>query len=82
MKPKEVVVKWVELFNEGNADQIAELYHSDAINHQVANEPVNGKAEIREMFIDEFSSAEMTPSLLPASAMVFPRGSQMRLLPS
>ena len=60
MKPKEVVEKWIELFNEGNGKQIAELYHVDAINHQVANEPVSGKAAIQEMFIAEFQSAEMT----------------------
>ena len=60
MKPKELVEKWVELFNEGNAEQIAELYHLDAINHQVANEPVEGKKAIGEMFLAEFSNAEMT----------------------
>lgn len=59
MKPKEVVIKWVELFNKGNAGDLAELYHKDAVNHQVANEPVKGKEEILKMFRDEFSTAEM-----------------------
>ena len=45
MTPKSVIIKWVELFNLGNADELAELYHDDAINHQVANEPVNGKIQ-------------------------------------
>ena len=49
MKPKELIEKWVEVFNEGNADKIAEFYHSDAINHQVANKPIKGKKAIREM---------------------------------
>ena len=43
MNPKELVEKWVEIFNRGNAEEIAELYHLDAINHQVANEPIKGK---------------------------------------
>jgi len=60
MKPKELVKKWVELFNMGDSDQIAELYHEDAVNHQVANEPVKGKNAIHEMFASEFRSAEMT----------------------
>ena len=32
--------KWVEIFNTGNDDKITELYHKDAINHQVCNEPI------------------------------------------
>lgn len=60
MKPRTLIKKWVELFNEGNADRIAELYHADAVNHQVANEPIKGKKAIREMFATEFNSADMT----------------------
>ncbi len=60
MKPREVIEKWVELFNEGNAERLTELYHLDAINHQVANEPVIGKKAIGEMFAAEFSTADMT----------------------
>ncbi|WP_289055810.1 YybH family protein [Carboxylicivirga marina] len=59
MKPKEIIEKFVEYFNEGDADRIAELYHDDAINHQVTNEPVSGKADIRNMFAREFLQAEM-----------------------
>jgi len=59
MFPKELIKKWVDLFNEGNADEIANLYHEDAVNHQVANKPVIGKKAIRQMFIEEFSSAKM-----------------------
>ncbi|MEJ1223998.1 nuclear transport factor 2 family protein [Sediminicola sp. 1XM1-17] len=59
MSPKEVIKRWVVLFNNGNADEIAELYHSDAVNHQVANEPVIGKKAIKEMFSQEFSTANM-----------------------
>lgn len=59
MRPKEVVEKWIELFNEGNALEIAELYHEDAVNHQVANEPIEGKDAITEMFVAEFKTTEM-----------------------
>jgi hypothetical protein len=59
MKPKKLIDKWGETFNQGNADKMAEFYHEDAINHQVANEPVVGKPAIREMFAREFGQAEM-----------------------
>ncbi len=60
MTPKELIKKWIKIFNEGNADKLAELYHWDAINHQVANEPIEGKKAIKEMFTAEFSTANMT----------------------
>jgi len=60
MKPKEVVEKWITLFNEGNSQNIAELYHLDAINHQVANEPIIGREAIKTMFTEEFNRAKMT----------------------
>lgn len=59
MKAKEVVRKFVELFNNKDAAGLAELYHEDAINHQVANEPISGKSKIREMFENDFAKAEM-----------------------
>ena len=59
LSPKAVVAKWIELFNMGDAGRIAELYHSNAINHQVANDPVEGRESIRLMFEAEFASAEM-----------------------
>lgn len=59
MRPKELVSRWVELFNKADAGEIAELYHDEAVNHQVANEPVCGKKAIREMFANEFNLAEM-----------------------
>ncbi|MGD1842293.1 MAG: nuclear transport factor 2 family protein [Thermonemataceae bacterium] len=59
MSPKEVIAQWVVLFNKNDADKLADLYHSDAINHQVANQAIEGKAAIREMFLDEFRTAKM-----------------------
>ena len=60
MKPKELIKHWVKLFNEGNADKLAELYHVDATNHQVANKPIFGQDAIKKMFAAEFKAAEMT----------------------
>nr|WP_320049642.1 nuclear transport factor 2 family protein [uncultured Desulfuromonas sp.] len=59
MTPKELIVKWVEVFNLGDADEIAEFYSESAINHQVAESPVEGKTAIRNMFAGEFSRAKM-----------------------
>lgn len=59
MTPKQLVIKWVEAFNIANADALSELYHPNAINHQVANARVEGKEAIKKMFEHEFSQAEM-----------------------
>jgi limonene-1,2-epoxide hydrolase len=59
ISPKQLVAHWVELFNAMDVSGLAELYHDDAINHQVANEPVEGKENIRNMFEREFAAAKM-----------------------
>lgn len=59
LRPKEVVARWVSAFNAGDADAIARLYHPDAVNHQVANRPVEGVEAIRTMFAEEFAAAKM-----------------------
>ena len=60
MSPKELIQKWVEAFNRGDTDALANLYAKSATNHQVPEEPVEGKVAIREMFEQEFDAAEMT----------------------
>ena len=60
MRPKELIEKWVKSFNNGNAEELSEFYHEDAINHQVTNEPIVGKNAIHEMFKNEFDQADMT----------------------
>lgn len=60
MTPRELVRTWVEIFNKADVDALAALYDENAINHQVANEPVHGKEAIRQMFANEFSQADMT----------------------
>lgn len=57
---KEVVNKWVEAFNQGDAEKVAAFYADDATNHQVAEKPIVGKENIQSMFSEEFARAEMT----------------------
>lgn len=59
MRPKELVIKWVETFNEADAEQLAAFYHEDAVNHQVTNDPLEGRPAIQEMFEREFTTADM-----------------------
>ncbi|HYG49305.1 MAG TPA: nuclear transport factor 2 family protein [Flavobacteriales bacterium] len=59
MRPRELVQKWVDAFNRADVDALTGFYAEDATNHQVCNEPVVGKANIRKMFNDEFTAANM-----------------------
>jgi len=53
------VQAWVDAFNRADADALGAFYHSDAINHQVAENPVEGRDAIRAMFAAEFEKAKM-----------------------
>jgi limonene-1,2-epoxide hydrolase len=59
MTPRQIVEEWVRRFNQGNATSIAELYDENAVNHQITQEPVTGRAAIQAMFAAEFAAAEM-----------------------
>lgn len=59
MTPREVVERFVSLFNEADVEGLGELYAEDAINHQVVNEPLIGRQAIVKMFRDEFAHADM-----------------------
>lgn len=59
MTPKELIQKWVSVFNQANAQVLTDFYAEDAVNHQIPNEPVRGKAAIQAMFAREFSQAKM-----------------------
>ncbi len=63
MKPGELVRAWVEAFNRADVEALAGLYAEGAVNHQVANEPVLGRAAIHRMFAEEFAKAGMRASL-------------------
>ncbi len=60
MAPKETLEKWVEAFNNNDADSICELYSDDAINCQIAEKSIVGKENIRQFFKDDFARAKMT----------------------
>ena len=60
MTPVELVRTWVSAFNAGDADALAELYAPNAVNHQVTQDPVEGRDNIRSMFAAEFAQADMT----------------------
>lgn len=50
---------WVERFNAADAHGLADLYHADAVNHQVTQQPIVGRDNIRAMFEREFAAANM-----------------------
>lgn len=60
MRPKEVLQKFVQAFNNADVEVLASLYSDNAINHQVAERPVEGREAIRKMFADSFAEADMT----------------------
>lgn len=59
MTPRQLVQNWIDAFNRADVEALAAMYAEDAINHQVANEPVAGREAIRAMFAKEFGQAEM-----------------------
>ncbi len=59
MTPKDILLQWIDLFNQADAKALSDLYADDAINHQVVSEPVVGKQAIYERFVEEFALAEM-----------------------
>ena len=59
MTPRELVHIWIEAFNRGDSDGLAALYTETAINHQVAESPVEGRDAIRTMFREGFARAKM-----------------------
>ena len=59
MRPKDVVRAWIDAFNRADVAALVGLYADDAINHQVAEAPVKGRAELAAMFAAGFARAEM-----------------------
>lgn len=59
MKPKEILIQWIDAFNKADSEKLIQLYDLNAVNHQVANEPIVGRDAIKQMFDQEFSEAEM-----------------------
>jgi ketosteroid isomerase-like protein len=59
MQPRELVRQWVDAFNRADVDALTAFYAEDAINHQVADAPVQGRHAIRHMFAAGFAAATM-----------------------
>jgi prolyl-tRNA editing enzyme YbaK/EbsC (Cys-tRNA(Pro) deacylase) len=58
--PRQTVEAWVKAFNAADVELISSLYSKDAINHQVVQQPVEGREAIQAMFQHEFEAADMT----------------------
>ncbi|MER3498569.1 MAG: steroid delta-isomerase [Chitinophagaceae bacterium] len=59
MDRKELIRKWVDVFNEANPEKLAAFYSEDAINHQVVQEPLVGREAIQKFFEQAFAEAKM-----------------------
>ncbi|MBD1935794.1 ester cyclase [Microcoleus sp. FACHB-68] len=55
--PKEVLRDWVAAYNARDPYTLIDLYHDDAINHQVAfGDPLQGREALLESFIAFFNA--------------------------
>lgn len=54
--PREVVRAWIEAFNRQDAPALGALYADDAVNHQMPEAPVIGRAAITRMFREAFQA--------------------------
>jgi limonene-1,2-epoxide hydrolase len=59
LTPRRLVQAWVEAFNRADVEALAAFYTEDAVNHQVAESPVEGRDGIRQMFASGFAAARM-----------------------
>lgn len=57
--PKQILLNWIDMFNNKDAKALAELYYEDAVNHQVIVDPLMGKQAIYCKFVEEFNKFEM-----------------------
>lgn len=60
MDTREIVERWIECFNAGDAAAIAALYAVDATNHQIPLEPVVGRTAIEEFHRETFAPGPLT----------------------
>ncbi len=59
MDSLELIKKWVDRFNAGDAHGLSELYAPDAVNHQMPLGVRKGRESIKARFEEEFSEAKM-----------------------
>jgi uncharacterized protein (TIGR02246 family) len=56
MDARSVLMNWIEAFAARDPGRVAALYHVDAVNWQVADDPVIGRENIRNMIAQFFVS--------------------------
>ena len=56
MDARTVLSEWIEAFKARDPDRVADLYHDEATNWQVADDPVVGRENIRKMTAQFFTS--------------------------
>ena len=59
LSPKELVKAWLKVFNRADPDGLAQFYAENASNHQVPEQPAEGREAIRELYVRMFAQAEM-----------------------
>lgn len=57
MTPRQTIEKWLAAFNNADTETLESLYAPQAINHQMPNQAIQGRAAIGKMFRDEFAVA-------------------------
>jgi ketosteroid isomerase-like protein len=60
MSTRATIERWLTLFNAGDADGIAMVYAEDAVNHQIALQPVVGRAAIAQFHRETFAGGPLT----------------------
>ncbi|CAF1156491.1 unnamed protein product, partial [Brachionus calyciflorus] len=55
MSLKEILEKFINFYNNQQLDELMEIYSDDAVNHQTALQPIEGKDAIRNMLKEQFS---------------------------
>jgi steroid delta-isomerase-like uncharacterized protein len=53
---KDIFEQWILAFQAKDIEALVSLYHDDAVNWQVADQPANGKEEIRTMMESFFAA--------------------------
>ena len=56
---KSILRTWVDAFNRTDIDALVDLYHDNAVYHQVNQDPIEGRDAIRRDFELLFNEAEM-----------------------
>ncbi len=59
MRPKEILLKWVEYFNLYDYERLSGLYADDCTIHQTPVGFTKGRDKIKQMFKNEFEQFDM-----------------------